>query len=879
MKKFLKYFSLILAILTTAASVISCSDTDNVLKIGVFEIENDFSPFSVEESASAGAVKDMIYSRLISVENDSSVVWGEDKNCLASDVEVYISDSSFEPSDNGNFTAVKVTLKNGMKFSNSSSVTADDVIFSVYALTDNATGSLKYDNFPLVGLNDYITRKTGTEEITAEAKKAVLNGFTSDKFTEEELYAIRTKITTEGYSFTEGICNYVIDNYLTDSSAKAYIMDNVTADDVKKSAGLTVAFAMKLWNWGTFVYEYTEDPEGSFVGVKNSDGIYSYKTTLQNALENEMYVTYVKDETGKYAYDYSTQSYYEDTDGTAYIHYSKKLADNYTIISRTKLSGFRDSEGTLYTINGNNDPSIENFFALMARAYTENGITNYSELEQAEGTDDNDGFFQRALSLFAAEMSDGESPSSIKGIKKEIIENGGTKFEEVTFLFNDIIGDAAELCTFRIASKDEYMNGYDSSGEINEIGFPINNSDFAEHVKEKSKSPIGSGPYKVISSNKNEISLSANQLFSSMGTELFRPYTEYITFKNISSLGAAKSISSNAVDVVLHGGSSDDISNLKSNVSSYFIPDNSYEYVVVNPSFYLDIRTRKAIISLLDIDSVNSSNDVTDITYSIPTFYGFEDNSEKSSYDPSLTVAWDLFTMSGYTVNEDGIMKDPKTGEQASFTFSLMPSEEGSAVHEMFENACRLLKQIGASAEVVFDPELIYNIYSEKGVAIYSLSWTVNGPDASLKERYSISSDTDTLKANGIQSLYIGGQIDNYGTVEYDNTSLNQSDAVDMLDSLIITSEKASEVSERHEMRSKALKLIRNLCFEIPVAQNGSYALVRTDRIDVSTLNDEPTVFSSLLSDIWNVKLISYETQNSNESQITENNTSTDTKQ
>ncbi len=869
-KTCLKIISLLLVLSALSVCFSSCTENDGTLIIGVTGLMGDISPFT-KSAQPDRTVKDMLYSKLVCIGSDGSAVYGESENSAALDVNVYAADSSFERKDDGSFTAVEITLKNGMRFSDSTELTADDVVFSIYALTDNATGYMKHEDFPLVGLTDYVTRKSGTEEMIKAAAKAVENGFISDDFTEEEIEALKAQITEAGRAFAEGICDYVTENYLSDSTASAYIIDSMTADEVRESAGLTTAFAMKLWNWGTFIYDYKADPEGTLVGVGSDETGYTYKTTLQKALENEIYVSYVRDENGIYAYDYTTQSYFEDTLNEAYTHYSRVLSDKYTLISKTGLSGFRDTEGTLYTLNGDSDPDCADFFGLMARAYTENGVTDFTALEKTEGTSDSDGFLSEALEAFAVGNGKGDAPDSISGIKTGETEIDGEMYESITLLFDGLLGDAAESCSFYIASREAYLDAFNAEGEVNSVGFPINDASFAQHCEKISASPVGSGPYTLVSSSHVVVELSSNQNFSSMGKELHEPYTDFVKVRDISSQGAVKALSTSYVHAVLSGASAEDGASFKEKVEKYFVPDNSYEYVVVNPAYYLDIRTRQAIISLFDTEQAASSDNCAVITYSIPTFYGFENEEDENavgSYDPSLTSAWDGFTMSGYTTNEEGILIDPKTGEQASFTFTLMPEEEGGSVHDMFENACALLEKLGAKGEIVFDPDLVYDIYSDSGVAIYALSWTVDGPDAALRERYAHSCDTATLKANGINSLYIGGQIDNYGTVSSGEASLNQSDAVDRLDSLIIGAEKTLDADTRREMKRESLELIRKLSFEIPLYQKGSYALVRSDKIDVSTLNPSPTVFTSLISEIWNVKLTSFASQST--SDITE---------
>ena len=152
-KTCLKIISLLLVLSALSVCFSSCTENDGTLIIGVTGLTGDISPFT-KSAQPDRTVKDMLYSKLVCIGSDGSAVYGESENSAALDVNVYAADSSFERKDDGSFTAVEITLKNGMRFSDSTELTADDVVFSIYALTDNATGYMKYDDFPLVGLTD-----------------------------------------------------------------------------------------------------------------------------------------------------------------------------------------------------------------------------------------------------------------------------------------------------------------------------------------------------------------------------------------------------------------------------------------------------------------------------------------------------------------------------------------------------------------------------------------------------------------------------------------------------------------------------------------------------------------------------------------------------
>lgn len=843
----LRAISLIIAVIMTALSLFSCKKSEeNVITVGTYEKITDFSPFT-EGKSDTKYLKDLVFSRFISLSSTEEAAWGENENCAALSVDFYRSDFSFQKSDDGDFSALSVVLKNNMLFSDEAPLTVKDVLYTLYTLTEDGVGTLEYHTFPLVGLLDYSLGKSGTEEMISSAEKAVSSGFSNGELNDAQTEKLKNEIQKEGSEFANRIIEYVSANYLSDSAAASYIIEGVDAETVKSSPELLTAFAMKLWNWGTFVYEYKADPNGAFVGVGNEETGYTYKTTLKKALENELYVTYVRDDEGAWIRDGVSGNYYEDTEGTHSPRYSKVLSDKYTVISKTGLSGFRDTGGELYTLEAGSGPYSSDFYALMEKAYTKDGITDFNALEKTEAANVGDRFLNRALSAFAFDAADGDAPESISGIKTEEIELDGETYEQITLLFNGIFSEALKKCTFYIAKAGTET---DFAKETSEQS--ANESTPSKKDAPKSEFPVGSGPYVIESCADGEIVLSENALFSALTKETSDKSIRKLIFRPLGDKSAHDAVNSGYADIILSGAKQADADLASDKFEKIFIPDYTVDTIVINPTYYLNLKTREALASVFDISGTLKEENTAQTDLPVPCFFGYTADSTRI-FDETGNTALENLLASGYKRAENGALIDPKTSTVAEFVFTVPPEQENGKIYELFEKAAEILEKIGAKAEIKIDDDLAYNIYSQDGVAVYAHTVAVYDMSA-LYDRYALSSGSPFLDSCGMNSIYYGGQLSNYGTIVTDEGEINQSDSAVLLDGLLSISEKTLDNAEKRKALGEALDIINKLCFEIPVHQHGSYALVNKELVDLSSLTGSPSPSRSIITEAWNLR-------------------------
>lgn len=857
MKKRIACF-LLSAVLCLCAA--GCSGKNKTtLTVGVEELGGDLYPFSVG-TESDEAVKDMIFTRLIELDEGGHLLLGAEGSSVSDSLRIFYTASDLSPTDqyvNGGCTAFELTLKNGLCFSDGTPLTAEDVMFSVYCAIDTEAGYLSSQDIGIVGLDNYIGQSAETSRYLKLAGEILEKGrdyapTEQDGFTSEDAALYWSAFDTAGLSFVSSIVDYVTENYCFDEPVSSYIFEGCTGESVKNSEALKCTYAMRLWNYGNYTYSYVPDENGIYVGVCDENGVYSYKTTLDKAMGSEDYTEYVADESGVYVYDAVSGKYRLSEEGDTGKRYVRVLSDKFSVLSRSALTGFRDMAGNLYSLEGEDYPHLSDFFSLMCIAYSTDGVIDYQRMESVEAAKEGDSFTKDAAETFARQSAEGCSVESVEGIKHEALDSG----DKVTVYVEGNKWDALYSLDIAIASKEYFTEGFEYGGlDVVCEGVPLSSQAFAAHLREKAKTPVGAGAYKPgeICEEPSSVTLEMNKKFNSVASEyIAEDRYQRICFVDIGGR-TAKAINEGEVDICLVS----DV-DVGEGITEYFVPDFSYDYVLINPAHYININTRRALLSVMDTALVTGGDDSKIINCSVPNFtWVYDREARLELYDESCETAKGYFEAAGYTLSEAGELIDPATKQRAVFELTLLPSAKGTGTEAMFIKATELLNGLGAKASVVYDEGLLFNIYSDRGVGIYSLGWETD-MGGSLYTRYAYDSTSDSVKANGLSLLYEGGQIDNFGTVSFTDgdgnvLQYNQADATAILSEFISAGDNGGDGEEKKAAYTKALALIRELSFELPVCQRGSSCYVNGSTVSLSSLNEEPTVFSSVISRPWRI--------------------------
>jgi peptide/nickel transport system substrate-binding protein len=201
-------------------------------------------------------------------------------------VPSFAYDFSQEVSSDNSTSTYTFVLKNGITFSDGKPVTAKDVLFSMYVLSDPMyDGSSTFYSMKIQGINEYRLQtsadvlKTVDAILEAGITPAEDGTYTINPatgVTSEQQEAFWAYLDEAGVKFAQEIIDYVNTNYAASYVGSDYF-PGYTAEEVADNANLQAAFGMAMWGYGgvnedgTFTTGVTEtvlNPESDTIDAK-----------------------------------------------------------------------------------------------------------------------------------------------------------------------------------------------------------------------------------------------------------------------------------------------------------------------------------------------------------------------------------------------------------------------------------------------------------------------------------------------------------------------------------------------------------------------------------------------------------------------------------
>ena len=187
-------------------------ETAKTLVVGTQNFDGKFSPFFYTNSYE-NDVMNMIFDGLLLTDREGSVVLkgadGEVRPYNGTDY-TYTGVANCDIVENADGTVdYKITMKQGIKFSDGEEMTIDDVIFSYYVLLDPTyDGVSTLYSIPIKGLEAY---RTGMESRMNLILAAGPDGYTAtDYFTEDQYNTFWAAFNAAGVKFAQEILDYVV---------------------------------------------------------------------------------------------------------------------------------------------------------------------------------------------------------------------------------------------------------------------------------------------------------------------------------------------------------------------------------------------------------------------------------------------------------------------------------------------------------------------------------------------------------------------------------------------------------------------------------------------------------------------------------------------
>jgi len=873
MKKYLVVTLTLVLVLILALTVMACKPEEEIidddpdptvsanettpLVLQTSEFDGVFNPFFYS-SAYDGEVVGLVNASLLTVSADGQIVAGDQYATVAKSYTI-------TPDENDGSATYEFVIKNGLKFSDGTAITADDVLFNMYVYLDpKYDGSSTMYTLPIEGLTEYrnqVTPEIATEYgaiadaifAIGEVEDYVVTGDDIAAGVTQELYdAYWTYLDVAGVSFTQEIVNYVMANYGSDGYVKEYFHPALTYGQIAENPGLVIAFGMGMWGYGEFPETVTEDPEGAFVYFEDTYELYDAENpehadyTLEDAiysLEGEDYVVNYDD------FGMPVQGEYIKTQSEGYFDYD---AEEHAGLTRYNVSIAFESATTetLWTMEGEDKPTVEDYWAEIRETYG----TDYSEEAginyESAGTLIQVYLKELFISGEGSKEVEGGGISSISGITKGTKDVEGVTYETITVKTTSQSPKTILQMGITVTPKAYYTAGYTyDETKMNNAGAELNSPAFIAHLKTKNSTPVGAGPYKFIEFQDNIVYFERNEQFASFG--LGNAKIKFVRMKVISGGQEYDAVKSGEVHYATVSATSDVVNEVSTieKLTAVLVDNLGYGYICVNPKFYPTIEARAALQTLFNLDLVAEyyPSGLAEVIHRAMSkvSWAYPEGSESlNPYDATGATARTLFAEAGYTWQGEGeeeVMIDPATSAQAEFVFTIPSGAADHPAGQIFIRAKEMLDDMGAIARVNVDPNLIANIKKPAGVGVYALAWQA-ALDPDMYQVYHIESQASSVTSNGIKWLYTNGDETQKAMLE---------ELADLIDEAVTYMNPA----ERAPIYEEALDLLAELVIEIPTYQRKNLFVYDDSVIKSSSLSAEVTPYWGPMAEIWKVEL------------------------
>jgi len=837
-----------------------------------------YSPFFYS-SAYDGDVVGMVNVRLLTVDATGAVVAGQQYDTVADSYSIYYTNDlvnyTAKPEfEEGDYVVYEMVIKNGGKFSDGSSVSAEDVIFNYYVYLDPAyVGSSTLYTLPILGLTEYRTQTTSDENaaLAALAGKIFASGDMGYKansdFTEDQYNTYWTGMDRAGKAFAQEIITYCVAKYPTYAlGGNSYSGNGIDL----KVEGNSVAFGMAMWGFGSFdsLTTYTEGETGT-KGLVDEDYYTLYTSSSEASSFYDAAGNYYRKvtETDTGVTLFTLDSYEAEENGYKCV-FASYTGSRY--IANTEYTGaFTSAIGAKFDMV-NNFPTLDDYWQTLRLCYADDdGVVDYDTLNSVESAGGD--LVANASENFIAGSANVGSIPSISGIVKGTKTIDGTSYETVKIILTQQNPKAILSLGVTVAPKAYYTAGYTyTEGALVNGGVELGingNTKFIDHLKTLNSAPLGAGTYKFVSADGDGVTLVRNDYHYTMGNEnVYNATIKNVYLKVVTSGKEFEAIDAGDVHYATVSATADVVADIAKidDLTSILVDNLGYGYVCLNPTCadhgLNNLYTRIAYTTVFDLAQVLEyyPSGLADIIYRSQSQVSWaypEGTTAMYAYDESLATAIEYFKKAGYTFDDTS----KKFTDVPDMDFYLPSDASDHPAGGIFLKAQELLATIGITANLHVDENLIADIKTG-GIPSYALAWQ-SSQDPDMYQVYHYQSAAESVVSNGIKWLQANGNDDALGTIEVtkldgSKETMNQTKAVEYLASLIEEGTKYMSVEERKPIYEKALEVLAQLSIEIPTYQRKNLFVYDNSVIDATSLSATVTPYWGPLAEIWKVSFV-----------------------
>lgn len=864
-------------IITKTAPTIVTPDYSgaDTLVVGYSYFSNKFSPF-FSKTAYDQDVASMTQVGLLTTDRQGAVILnGIDGETITYNGTDYlyngIADIAVTQTTEGP-VYYDIEIRDDLFFSDGVHLTIDDVIFSMYVLSDPSyDGSSTFYAQPIKGMTEYRTGVTSDVYATYDAKAdAILaagyEGAVTEDFTltEQESYW-GAAFEAAGLKFTQEIIDYVNANY--NNALNAADMGAYSVQEITGSEALQVAFGMKKWGFGSWVAVDELDPVGNrgLVGE-------AYKN-LYTPTDVEEDAIFEAGEEGsgdfyKKATDETLDAdlFYISSNNPVYV-VTAYVGDRYTSVPTGE---FEDALGTVYDFE-TTSPSVNDYWTniLEIYGYENPGSSNTGIQYESAGS--------TFVDLVKEEFIKIEGPNGMTGGAIAKVD-GLQKTGPYTMRVEMTKYDATAIYQLGVSVTPLHYYGSRAAYKYTENKFGFTKGDLST-VKAKTTTPMGAGAYKFVDFEQGVVSFERNGYF-------FKgcPKITNIQFKETADSDKIPGVAGTTFDVTdpsfnIQAAESVEAENSNGELSgdkivTSLVDNLGYGYIGINAA-NVKVGTEKDSEASMSLRKAFATIFAVGREPAISSYYGAQANvinypisntswaapqpadegyalafSTDINGDPLYTAVMDqatrvataklaaiqFLTAAGFTWDA-GLGKFTAAPDGAKLEYEIIVPGDGEGDHPAF-------------AIITFAEGLL----DEIGITL-----TVNDPADSNELWTALEAGTQEMWAAAwgaaldpdMYQVYHSSNIVGGGGTESNHYSITDAE----LDELILAARESSDTAYRKGIYKECLDIVLDWAVEIPTYQRKNAIIFSNLRVNVATVTPDITTFWGWMNDIEELEM------------------------
>lgn len=836
-------------------------------------LDGNFNPFFAT-SATDSNMAAMTQIGMLTIEanedGEDVIAYGKDQPVVTLDLKQTMTLANGTVTQNAaeaDFTEYSFIIKNGIKYSNGSALTIDDVLFNLYVYLDPAyMGSATIYSTDIVGLKAYRAQDPDLQDNSTVTDSTLNAGF---------------------YQQADTRLDYLINHLIDDFE---YPANENTEGDIERTKALFKEEATTNWSMtaGTLEsyeekYSFTDDWQIYYYNMGVVRVSQEATTKLTMYIDPETRATFVGEEAAKAAVEAGTIKEYKymtnlDPESDAYNEtlaeeMESAMNDASLIAKYMQEKGCTEEEAKSYI---EQDTAIETVCDMMTATPEDIAMIL---MYWATGSNLRDEIAAEARAKYFEEQGKTEEGEmkvpDISGIttsktSKDFSGNDlGAEHDVLNIKINKV--DPKAIWNFAFAVAPMYYYSNEDAIANTPHGVEFANNEFFDKVlqdPDKNGLPQGAGVY-MPSNETDSGTVNRNNFYKNKWVYFKRnPYfytvlgdgndtsnnakIKYLHYRVVGSSNLIEALETKSIDVgepnatAKNLGIIDGISHLS--YETYLT--NGYGYVGINPKYIPDIEVRRAIMQAMDknfivtyyteqlVDLIERPMSITNWAYpdgateypSIaynPLAYEIKDN---------LIAALDENGIP-YKLDGDGKISTVN-GKSLEYTFTIAGDTTDHPAYQMFMKAKETLDSIGFKITVNTDIKALTKL-STGQLQVWAAAWS-STVDPDLYQVYHKDSKATSIKNWGYAEIF--KDADQFG---YEQSKINK------LSELIEEARTKLDEESRAEDYAEALDLIMDLAVELPTYQRNDCLVYNKDIIDATTLNDNPTANTGVIDKMW----------------------------